>query len=110
MSAPSNGGRVLRIGRQEIDHPRIKRDVQALRLLFQNGNTCLNVRGWSSAVMPTSNRDKAMLQLFDSLAGRSLEDDLLVTVMQGVEGMKNSSCERSLPARNWMSSIIRISA
>ena len=68
--------------------------------------------GWISAVRPHSKRETRRVSRFGDLAGRPIagEHDLFMPVEEVLKVWKNSSCERSLPARNWMSSISSTSA
>ena len=79
----------MRSARNSITHG-IECDVQAFRFLFQNRNARLDVRRLQlRRHAPLEPRNEALLQLFD-LARRTVtgKDNLLVAVVQGVEGVK----------------------
>ena len=91
MSAPSRRRTLLRMrsARNSITHGS-SAIFRALGLLLQNGDTRLDVRRLQlRSHAPFEARDEPLLELLD-LAGRTIarKHDLLVTVVQGVEGVE----------------------
>jgi len=75
---------------EEFDDPGLERDVEALRLLLENGDTSFHVgRLELAGHAPLEAGDEALLELLD-LAGGTVagQDNLLVTVVQGIEGVE----------------------
>jgi len=83
---------------------RLKRSFSAF--LLEDGDLRFQVRRWISAIKPHSNRERRRssieLMSFGRQSGRN--HDLLLLLIQGVEGMEELFLGRSLPAMNWISS------
>jgi hypothetical protein len=97
---------------KELEDAGLELDGEGLGFFAEDGEAGLDVGGLKlGGEAPFEAGDEALLEVRDFRRGRSLERTICLWPSKRVlKVWKNSSWERSLPAKNWMSSMRRRSA